>query len=140
MEVPRLGLESELLLLACTIATAMPDLSLVFDLHHSSWQHQNLNPLSEARSQTRILMDTSRICFQRTMMGTPPMTCLISASSPGALAPAGMSLCFYPGAPPMSLVTHICRHRRGALHLEFLPSCHSGFSALFTFWILSASL
>ena len=35
MEVPRLGVESELQLPAYTIATATPDLSHVFDLHHS---------------------------------------------------------------------------------------------------------
>ena len=49
MEVPRLGVESELQLLACAIATAMPDLSHLCDLHHSSQQCQMLNPLSEAR-------------------------------------------------------------------------------------------
>ena len=43
MEVPRLGLQSELQLPAYTAATASLDLS------HSSWQHQILNPLSEAR-------------------------------------------------------------------------------------------
>ena len=31
----------------------------VEDLHHSSQQHQILNPLSEARDQTFILMDAS---------------------------------------------------------------------------------
>ena len=35
-EVPRLGVESELQLLACTTATATPDLSSFCDLHHSS--------------------------------------------------------------------------------------------------------
>ena len=49
MEVPRRGVEWELLLSAYTIDTAMPHLSCVWDLHHSSWQHQILNPLSEAR-------------------------------------------------------------------------------------------
>ena len=38
MEVPRLGVESELQLLAYTTATAMLDLSCVCDLHHSSQQ------------------------------------------------------------------------------------------------------
>ena len=59
-EVPRLGVKSELELLAYTTATATPDLSCIFDLHQSLWQHQVLNPLSEAREQTRILMDTRR--------------------------------------------------------------------------------
>ena len=71
MEVPRLGVELELQLLAYTTATATWDLSSVCDLHHSSWQCQILNPLSKARDQTSILMDPSRICFCCTTMGTP---------------------------------------------------------------------
>ena len=42
-------IESGLQLLAYTIATAMPDLSHVFDLYHSTQQRRILNPLSEAR-------------------------------------------------------------------------------------------
>ena len=61
MEVPGLGVESELLLRACARATAAPDLSHVFDLHHISWQCRILNPLSEARDQIRVLMDTSQV-------------------------------------------------------------------------------
>ena len=61
MEVPRLGVESELQLTAYTTATAMPDLSCICDLHNTSWQQQILNPLSEARDQTRILQDTSQV-------------------------------------------------------------------------------
>ena len=57
IEVLRLGLESELQLQAYTIATAMPDLSHVCKLHHSSWKHWILNPLN--KDQTCILMDTS---------------------------------------------------------------------------------
>ena len=49
MEVPKLGVESELQLSANARATAIPDLSCICDLHHSSQQHQSLNPLSEAR-------------------------------------------------------------------------------------------
>ena len=48
MEVSRLGVKSELQLLAY-IATAMHDLSYVYNLHHSSLQRQILHPLSEAR-------------------------------------------------------------------------------------------
>ena len=59
MEVPRLGVESELQLPAHTTATATRDLSRVCDLHHSSRQHQILNPLIEVRDQTHVLMDTS---------------------------------------------------------------------------------
>ena len=49
MEVPRLGVESELQLPAYTTAEAIRDLSGVFNLHHSSRQHWILNPLIEAR-------------------------------------------------------------------------------------------
>ena len=49
----------------------MPDLSCICDLHHSSQQHRILNPLSKARDQTYILMDTSQICFHWATMGTP---------------------------------------------------------------------
>ena len=61
MEVPRLGIESELQLLAYTTATTPPDLGRDYDLHHSSWQGQILNPLSEARDGTCILMDASLV-------------------------------------------------------------------------------
>ena len=75
MEVLRLGVKSELQLLAYTtaIATWDPELHLLAystatatwdpsrncDLLCSSWQGQILNPLREARDPTRILMDTS---------------------------------------------------------------------------------
>ena len=49
MEVPRLGVKSELQLLAYGTATAMLDLSCICDLHHNLWQPQILNPLSKAR-------------------------------------------------------------------------------------------
>ena len=52
MDVPRLGIKSELQSPAYTTATATPDLSCVFDLHHTSWQFRILNPLSEARDWT----------------------------------------------------------------------------------------
>ena len=42
MEVPRLGVESELQLTAYTTATAMPDLSCIWKLHHRSWQLDSL--------------------------------------------------------------------------------------------------
>ena len=61
MEVPRLGVESELQLLAYTTATATQDPRHVCDLYHSSWQCQMLNPLREARDQTQVLMDTSQV-------------------------------------------------------------------------------
>ena len=71
MEVPRLGVEFELQLLAYTTATATWDPSRICNLHHSSWQHQILNPMSKARGRTHNLMGPSRIRFCCTMTGTP---------------------------------------------------------------------
>ena len=59
MEVPSLGVESELQLPA--YATVAPDLSHIFDLHRSLQQHWIHNPLSEAKDQTHIVMDTSQV-------------------------------------------------------------------------------
>ena len=63
MDVPRLGVELELQLLAYTL----------WDLHHSSWQRRTLNPLSVARDQICNLVVPSWICFHCAMMGTPKM-------------------------------------------------------------------
>ena len=57
MEIPRLGVASELQLPAP--ATAMWDPSHGFDLHHSS---RILNPL-KARNQTHVLMDASWVHY-----------------------------------------------------------------------------
>ena len=70
MEVPRLGVKSELSLLAYTTATAMQDPSHICDLHHRSWQHRILNPLSKAWDWTLVLTDTSWTHFGCTTMGT----------------------------------------------------------------------
>ena len=70
-EVPRLGAEEELQLLAYTTATATGDPKCICDLHHSSQQHQILNPLTGARDRTYILKDTSQIRFHRAMTRTP---------------------------------------------------------------------
>ena len=61
MEVPRLGVKSELQLPAYTTATQ--ELSQVCD--------RIPDPLSKARDRTRILMDTSQIRFHCAIMGTP---------------------------------------------------------------------
>ena len=71
MEFPRLGVKSELQLSVYTTATATWDLSCVCDLYHSSRQCPIPDPLSEARHQTCILMDTSQIGFCCTTTGTP---------------------------------------------------------------------
>ena len=63
MKSPRLGVKSELYLMAYTTATAMWDPSHVCNLYHSSQQRWILNPISQARDQTHILMDTSQIHY-----------------------------------------------------------------------------
>ena len=64
MEVPRLGVESELQLPAYTTATAPQELS-------HKLQCRMPHPLSEATDQTHILMDTNQIRFCWAMTGTP---------------------------------------------------------------------
>ena len=69
MEVPRLGAELELELLAYPTATATGDPSNIFDLYPSSRQRGILNPLSEATAQIFVLVDTSWVCYRRAMKG-----------------------------------------------------------------------
>ena len=71
MEFPRLRIESELQPPAYARATATSDLSRVCNLHHSSQQCWILNPLSEARDRTWVLMDASQIHFHWATTGTP---------------------------------------------------------------------
>ena len=71
MEVPRLGVQLELQLLACTIVTAMWDPSHVCNLYPGSQQCQFLNPLREARDRIRVLRDPCWILFRCTTTGTP---------------------------------------------------------------------
>ena len=71
MEVRRLGIELELQLPAFTTAIATWDPSCVCSLHHSSQQCRILNLLSQARDQTCILMDTSRVCYRWATTDTP---------------------------------------------------------------------
>ena len=61
MEVPRLGVKLELQLPAYATATVTWDPSHFCNLHHSSRQRWILNPLSEARDRTHILMDINWI-------------------------------------------------------------------------------
>ena len=76
MEVPRLEVELELWLPAYARATATPDPSRVCDLHHSSQQRRILDPLSEARDETPILMDASRVPFHCATTGVCLLTVL----------------------------------------------------------------
>ena len=72
-----LGVQSELQLPAYATATAMPDLSRICDLCHSSSQWQILDPLSGARDRTCILMDTSWVHFHQTTGRTPNLCTLV---------------------------------------------------------------
>ena len=56
---------------AYATATANQDLSIICDLCCSLWQHRILNPLSKARDQNCILMDTSQIINPLNQTGTP---------------------------------------------------------------------
>ena len=53
--------ELELQLLATAIVTAAQDWSRICDRYHSLWQWWMLNHLSEARDQTWVLMNSSRV-------------------------------------------------------------------------------
>ena len=62
MEVPGLGVESELHLLAYSIATAVADPSHIsYTAACCLWQCQILKPLRETRDRICILMDTSQV-------------------------------------------------------------------------------
>ena len=65
MDVPRLGVQSELQLPAYTTVTATRDPSCICDLHHRLWQCQILNPVSKARGRTHNLMVPSQAALRR---------------------------------------------------------------------------
>ena len=71
MEVPRLGVQSELQLPAYTTATATRGPSCIFDLHHSFRQHQIRNPRSEARDRTASSWILVGLVNHWAMKGTP---------------------------------------------------------------------
>ena len=64
MVVPRLRVESGAVAAAPAPAPATWDPSRVCDLQHSSLPPCILNPLSEARDQTHILMDSSQFHYR----------------------------------------------------------------------------
>ena len=72
METPRLGVKSEMQLLAYTTAIAVQEPSHICNLYHSSWQQHMLNPPSVTRDQTRILMDTSHVLNPLSHDRNPP--------------------------------------------------------------------
>ena len=55
---------------SCRLTPQPHDPSHVFDLHHNSQQHQLLNPLSNTRDRTYILMVPSQIHFCCSTRGT----------------------------------------------------------------------
>ena len=73
MEVPGSG---QIIVTAASLdtTTATRDPSHVCNLHPSSQQHWILNPLSEARDQTHIFMDTSQVRYRWATAGSPDLT------------------------------------------------------------------
>ena len=59
------------IVLVYTTASATQDLSCICDLYHSSRQCWILNPLSEAREWTLILIDPSQVCYWWATMAPP---------------------------------------------------------------------
>ena len=85
MKVPRLGVESELELPAYTTVTATRDPSLICNLHCSSWQCRSLNPLNEARDETRYLEFPRGVPFHCPTTGTPALAYFLKEASRGLL-------------------------------------------------------
>ena len=101
VEVPRLGVKSELQLLTYDTTTATQDPSRVFNLHHSSWQRWILNPLSKVRDQVQNLMVTSQIHFHCTTTGTPKFFFIIVALQ------CSVNLCCTENNPVLRIYTYI---------------------------------
>ena len=78
MEVPELGVESELQLLSCATATATQDLSCIHDLHCNLEQCWILNPLSETRGQTCILTETTQVFNSWSHKGNSNLNSLVA--------------------------------------------------------------
>ena len=81
MEVPRLGVETELQLLVYTIATATPDLSHLCDLCSSLWQRRILNPRSKTRDWICIFMDSSWVLNPLSHNGNSRKVCLLDSNN-----------------------------------------------------------
>ena len=72
-EVPGLGVKSELYMPAASphCSHSKADISHVYNIHHSSWQHRILNPLNGARNWTCVLIDTTWVHYHSAMMELP---------------------------------------------------------------------
>ena len=90
----------ELQLPAYTTAPATPDWSRICELHQSSWKCWVLNPLSQARDRTPILLNTSRVRYYWATMGTLRLSALITLSYPRTSATGISGL-----SPPAAEVT-----------------------------------
>ena len=129
MEVPRLGVESELQLTACTTDAATRDLSHVCDPQHSSRQCQILNPLSKGMSSwipqspaaiwgltTRAEKTTRACCRAETRLGPLPgmgaacgQVCGGGCRLPGRRCFCGHLACLLHARPvPKPLIHVIC--------------------------------
>ena len=71
MEISSLGVNQSYSCPPSPQPQQLQDPSCIYELHHSSWQCRILNPLSEARDPTPILVDTSQIRFCCATMRTP---------------------------------------------------------------------
>ena len=94
-------------LLSYTRATATPNPSRIYNLHHSSLQRRILKPPSKARDQTCNLLVSSRIRFHYTTTGTPLPISLKTFCSDGEASGSGRF--------KQVRVTEISRLERGGL-------------------------
>ena len=78
MDILRLGVALELQLLPYATAITTRDPSHICDLHHSFWQCWILNPSSEARNQTCLLMDMSQVFKPLSHNGNSPLVLLLA--------------------------------------------------------------
>ena len=100
IEFPRLGVESELQMLAKAIATGMSDLSLLWELYCSSRLFWILNPLRSARDQDYILIDRGQLSFHWATMGSPASFIFIFyfyLHDSKSLSPLGSTILFIVG-------------------------------------------
>ena len=122
MNVPRFNLlrvKLELQPQAHTTAIAMPDPSCICDLHHSSGQHQILNPLSEARDQTHNPIVTSQIHFRCATMGTLPNHHFLKIITLYTLSLCNIMCQLYLNNPGNNYYIFLCIRSAFSLYLTF---------------------